>query len=313
MATVSDFLAEWRSPCPYVEAHTSGSTGTPKTIRLPKADMLVSARATCRFFGLGAGSVLALPLSVDYIAGKMMAVRAEVCGGRLLELPVSNDVAVPESVDLLAVVPSQIPGLLASGTAPLVRHLLVGGAPLPDAAANTLVRAGIDAWMGYGMTETCSHVALRRIGAGGDIYTAMPGITFSTDGRGCLVVHSDDFSWHRLVTNDCVELLSPTTFRWLGRADHAINSGGLKIHPEMLEAEIRAAMPGLPPFYISAEPDARWGEHPVIIAEGDIPLDSVRAALHDPRTAPVRLVRIRHLPLTATGKLLRLPPDQLEA
>ncbi len=309
MATVSDFMAEWHSELPYVEAHTSGSTGEPKTIRLPKADMLVSARATCRFFGLGAGSVLALPLSVDYIAGKMMAVRADVCGGRLLELPVSNAVSVPVPVDLLAVVPSQIPGLLASGTAGLVRRLLVGGAPLPDATAADLAAAGVDAWLGYGMTETCSHVALRRVADPDAAFTAMPGITFSTDTRGCLVMHSADYSWRRLVTNDCVELLSPSTFRWLGRADHVINSGGIKIHPELLEAEIRRALPSLPPFYITAEPDPRWGERPVMIAEAEISLDPVRAAVSDRRTAPARVIAAGTLPRTSNGKLRRLPPS----
>jgi len=313
MATVSDFLREWDSPLPYVEAHTSGSTGKPKLIRLPKADMLVSARATCRFFKLGPASVLGLPLSVDYIAGKMMAVRARVCGGRLLELPVSNSVAVPEPTDLLAVVPSQIPGLLASGTAGNVRRLLVGGAPLSDDSAAALTAAGVEAWLGYGMTETCSHVALRRVGEGNGRFTAMPGITFSTDSRGCLEIHSDNFSWRRLVTNDCVELLSPDAFRWLGRADHVINSGGIKIHPELLEAEIRRTCPVLPPFYITGEPDPRWGQRPVIIAEGDVPLDRIRSSVADRRTAPARAITVGSLPRTANGKLLRLPPSHFSA
>ena len=309
MATVADFMREWDAPDEYVTAHTSGSTGTPKTIRLLKSDMRVSARATNTFFGIGAGSVLGLPLSVDYIAGKMMAVRAHEAGCRLVELPVSNEITVPESIDLLAVVPSQIPSLLLSGTADRVRHLLVGGAPLSAEAAGALTDCGVDAWLGYGMTETCSHVALRRIADDDNLYHAMPGISFSVDGNGCLTIESERFSWHRLVTRDVVELQSPQTFRWLGRADNVINSGGIKIHPESLEAEIRGALPWLPSFYIVGEPDARWGSRPVMVAEGPIDIALVKSVLRDRRTAPARVVVVGTLPTTSNGKLLRRLPE----
>lgn len=311
MATIDDFRAEWLSDSPTVEATTSGSTGAPKIIQLLKTDMEISARATNKFFGITASSVLALPLSVDYIAGKMMVVRSITAGCRLVPLPVSNHIALPCRVDLLPVVPSQVPGLLETGELKNVRNLLVGGAPLGSDLEKRLAHSPSSAWVGYGMTETCSHVALRR--AGSDVYRAMPSVTFSTDSRGCLVVNSEVFSWKQLITNDSVKLLSPAEFRWLGRLDHVINSGGVKIHPEILEAEIRRNFPQTPPFYVIGEPDTRWGEHPVMVVEpGPCPeLAQIKAALGDPRQAPQRIITVARLPLTTTGKIKRLSPTEI--
>lgn len=313
LEALSAFYREWDSPEAFVRAHTSGSTGEPKPVLLLKDDMRVSARATNRFFGLGPDSVVALPLSLDYIAGKMMAVRARLAGCRLLCMPVANEVMLTEAVDLLAVVPSQVPSLLCNGSFRYVRNLLVGGAALPPGVERELLSAGVNAFVGYGMTETCSHVALRRIGS--DVYKAMPGIRFETDGRGCLVILSDSFSWRRLVTNDAVELEGDVSFRWLGRADNVINSGGIKIHPERLEAEINALVPGLAPFYVVGEADATWGERAVVVMErGGLGLDLqwLKGMLRDPRQCPKRVVYVERLPRTPGGnKIQRLAPGDL--
>ena len=309
---MTEFINEWRNDCPWIEAHTSGSTGKPKAIRLLKSDMLSSATATNAFFGIDRYSTLAIPLSADYIAGKMMAVRAEAAGCRLLEMPVSNDVRVECPIDLLAVVPSQIESLLGQPEAAgLVKNLLVGGAPLTDEPARRLVAAGFNAWLGYGMTETCSHVALRRVDSD-EIFKAMEGIRFSTDSRDCLTIESERFSWGSLMTNDVVELLSPTSFRWLGRADNAINSGGLKLHSEQLEKEYRAAIGDLPPFYLAGEPDPKWGERLVMVAENPPEglLERIKSLLPDRRKAPGRIVGVDTLPRTDNGKIRRIVPDR---
>lgn len=308
---VSDFMAEWRGGAPYVEARTSGSTGTPKPVRLLKSDMMVSARATNEFFGISAGSVLALPLSPDYIAGKMMAVRACLARCRLLELPVSNTVILDEPVDLLAVVPSQLESLLRQPrSASLIRNLLIGGAPVSDAMSRRIVDAGFNAWLGYGMTETCSHVALRWLGDG-DIFTAMPGVSFSTDSRGCLVINSDKYSWSTLVTNDVVTLHSTEKFTWLGRADNVIISGGLKLHPEQLEVMYRHSCPWLPEFFLTGEPDTRWGTRLVMVAVNPVAdtLDRLRACISDHKVLPGRVISVDSLPRTENGKLKRSLPQ----
>ncbi len=206
MATLSEFLAEWHSPDQYVQAHTSGSTGTPKPIRLLKADMQLSARATNSFFSIGEHSVLASPLSFGYIAGKMMAVRAIEAHCALVPLPVSNRIELPDTlphVDLLPIVPSQIESLLAQPAyAARISHVLVGGAAPSPTQCWALTDAGYRAYISFGMTETCSHVALARADDTTRTFHAMPGISFSTDSRGCLAIEAPHFSFSRLQTKD---------------------------------------------------------------------------------------------------------------
>lgn len=313
MESLTDFQAQWLDDKDFIVAHTSGSTGTPKEIHLPKADMVSSARATNHFFGITADAVLALPLSLDYIAGKMMAVRAFEAHCRLLQLPVSNRFTITEAVDLLSVVPSQLECLLAQPQAPqLVRNLLIGGAPLSDGLRRRVVAAGFNAYIGYGMTETCSHVALQRLDSDGT-YTAMPQVQFAIDHRNCLMIRSDRFTWKELITNDVVELISPTQFRWLGRADHVINSGGVKIHPEQVEALIRRQLPELPPFYLIGKPHTTLGSEVVLVIEATQPeADAILrriAALTLPRYAhPRQAIAVASLPRTPNGKLRRLLP-----
>ena len=312
MAEINDFIREWESDCGYIVAHTSGSTGTPKEIRLPKSDMRVSAKATNSRFGITRRSVIAAPLSVDYIAGKMMCVRAIEAGCELLEMPVSNKVIIDRRIDLLAIVPSQLDSLLAQPDAPqLVKNIIVGGAPMNDQQLAAIVNKGLNAFATYGMTETCSHVALKKICGHETYFEAMPGISFSQDRRGCLVIQAPAYSFGNLTTNDIVEIASPTEFRWIGRFDNVINSGGIKISPERLEKEIARYVDR--PFYITSAKDDRWGEVPAIVFEGtasevqDI-LDLLASKI-DHKTCPKKARAVRALPRTANGKIFRKKID----
>ena len=312
MAEINDFIREWESDCDYIVAHTSGSTGTPKEIRLPKSDMRVSAKATNSRFGITRRSVIAAPLSVDYIAGKMMCVRAIEAGCELVEMPVSNKVIIDRRIDLLAIVPSQLDSLLAQPDAPqLVKNIIVGGAPMNDQQLAAIVNKGLNAFATYGMTETCSHVALKKICGHETYFEAMPGISFSQDRRGCLVIQAPAYSFGNLTTNDIVEIASPTEFRWIGRFDNVINSGGIKISPERLEKEIARYVDR--PFYITSAKDDRWGEVPAIVFEGtasevqDI-LDLLASKI-DHKTCPKKARAVRALPRTANGKIFRKKID----
>ena len=312
MAEINDFIREWESDCDYIVAHTSGSTGTPKEIRLPKSDMRVSAKATNSRFGITRRSVIAAPLSVDYIAGKMMCVRAIEAGCELLEMPVSNKVIIDRRIDLLAIVPSQLDSLLAQPDAPqLVKNIIVGGGPMNDQQLAAIVNKGLNAFATYGMTETCSHVALKKICGHETYFEAMPGISFSQDRRGCLVIQAPAYSFGNLTTNDIVEIASPTEFRWIGRFDNVINSGGIKISPERLEKEIARYVDR--PFYITSAKDDRWGEVPAIVFEGtasevqDI-LDLLASKI-DHKTCPKKARAVRALPRTANGKIFRKKID----
>lgn len=304
------FLDMWHDDGLTVEAHTSGSTGEPKAIALLKEDMRKSAESTCRFFGLDERSQLGLVLPASYIAGRMVAVRADVCGGRLYsETPSSHPLRALDNnavVDLLSVVPSQVDGLLDSPALGRVRAVLVGGAPLDAAREQRLASVGtLAAYATYGMTETCSNVALRRLGQ--PIFVANEGFSFATDRRGCLVIRTDLLSFGEMVTNDVVRLYDEHHFAWVGRADNVINSGGVKLHPELIEAKLAAVLPA-GHFFVSSRASRRWGRELVVATDVEVTAEqrAQAEAVLQRYERPKEWIRLEALPLTANGKIKRI-------
>lgn len=321
MALATDFLRQWRDDNDYITAHTSGSTGKPKEIKLLKSDMMASARATNRRFDIRHSSTLLCPLSASYIAGKMMIVRAIVANCQVWFTTPSNRFWQDESIQnfildtkpqLLSVVPSQVAENLSRSDnyADLLKTIgaiIVGGAPLDADTESALANLAPNCFATYGMTETCSHVAIRSLGI--KTYTAMPGISFSTDFRGCLRIEAPEFSFKSLQTNDIVDLLHDDSFIWRGRFDNVINSGGIKIFPEEMEAKLAEHFPY--PFYFKGIPHEKWGEAvemitaaPASVVSDDEILSICRTHL-SPYAIPSLIRRLTQLPLTATGKLLR--------
>lgn len=310
-----EFIAEWRNSSPFVVAHTSGSTGTPKVIHLLKSDMIASARATNSFFGINRDSTLYLPLSTSYIAGKMQVVRAIEAGCRLLVEYPSNDPLSYDftgEINLLPIVPSQIPGLLKSKSLHKVRHLIIGGAPITPESESLVLEAGVESYATYGMTETCSHVALRKLGT--DLFRALPGFRFSLDERGCLVVGSETMSFRHLTTNDIVELIDKESFRWIGRYDNVINSGGVKIFPEEVERDIAPLFPKDSLFYVTSRPSEKWGEEAVVVTNsprfnGNLAavekLLSEMRSLLPPIKVPKDIIFDKEISLTTSKKIKR--------
>lgn len=299
-----DFLVEWKNEATYIVAHTSGSTGSPKEIHLPKSDMIASAEATNRRFGIDRHSRILCPLSPGYIAGKMMMVRAIAAGCEIVIEAPSNHPMQRDygDIDLMAVVPSQCHALIDNETARnRLKSLIIGGASIPTGIESALLAMPWQSFATYGMTETCSHVALRTIGT--DVYVAMPGILFALDNRGCLAIEAPGFSFRQLVTNDMVELLSPHAFRWLGRYDNVINSGGVKFHPEVLENMLEWYFQY--PFYFKGEPDEKWGESVGMVIETDGTTDA--ETLCSEALSACRM----HLPPYAIPKHITIVPSLL--
>lgn len=301
------FVDEWIRGCGPVVVHTSGSTGTPKKIALDRGDMRRSALATCERFGITAASTVGMAISAAYIGGRMMVLRALVSGADFVQLPVSNRLRLDRRVDLLSIVPSQVPSLLDDIDPALVGAVLVGGAPLSPALERRLADSGIEAYATYGMTETASHVALRRIGDPEGVYEAMPGITFATDARGCLTVVSEEASWQSLQTNDLVCMVDPRRFVWLGRHDNIINSGGVKLVPEQLELRLQTVIDR--PYCIRGAADDKWGQTVELVVEGTpAEVEALRPAVETVLTGaerPRRYTAVEALPRTANGKLRR--------
>ncbi|MHC1777072.1 MAG: AMP-binding protein [Lentimicrobium sp.] len=272
---LGNFLLQWLDERDFIEVTTSGSTGAPKTIILDKAAMVTSSSMTGSFLDLRKGQTALLCLSTTYIAGMMMVVRAMVNRLNLLTVPPSgfplDDITSGTTIDFAAMVPAQVYNALTSGESEQklesIGTLIIGGAPLSPELENRIASLEGRIYATFGMTETITHIALRRLNGPdrSDLYTVLPGITLDTDERGCLVVGVPYPDGRKLVTNDLVTIESPKTFRWLGRADHVINCGGIKLIPEVIEKKIASAIKMR--FFVHAIPDQKLGEIPVLLVE----------------------------------------------
>ncbi len=303
-----EFIEQWFNTSPYIEAHTSGSTGSPKIISLPKNDMKLSALSTCQKFSIGQQSKMVMPLSANYIAGKMMIVRAIVSGAELwIEEPSNNPLNQDYgTIDLIPIVPSQIDSILASKYRHNIQNIIIGGGAIPPTTEIKCTSANLNAYATYGMTETCSHVAIRKIGE--TLYEAMPGISFSLDSRGCLIISAPQYSFKEITTNDIVSIIDSTHFEWIGRWDNVINTGGIKVFPEQIEQKISEIISD--PFYIIGTPDEKWGECVTLYIENptvDINQLKYNIANHlnNKYERPTKIVAVAEFKRTYSGKIKR--------
>lgn len=266
--TFEEFIEEWRSDSDHITAHTSGSTGKPKTITLDKEFVRRSALRTNSFFRITSASRLHSCVAPDFIGGKMMAVRALEAGCHLTWETPSNrplaDVGAAGSIDLLAVVPSQTLHILDNmEKLPEIRAMLVGGSAIDPSLRRRIAGSGINAYESYGMTETASHIALRRIEAEEGWFETIGGIMVATDTRGCLEIWFP--SGDRFVTNDLAVTDGNSRFRICGRYDHIIITGGKKVNPFEVERKIAGMIDA--PFVVTSEPDVKWGRRIVLRIE----------------------------------------------
>lgn len=307
------FIDEWFDGTPYITAHTSGSTGRPKAVKLLKSDMLASAASTNRYFNITEKSTLLCPLSADYIAGKMMIVRAIASGARLyMEIPGNAPVHYDYgNIDLIAVVPSQVPHLLDDKSIlARLNYVLIGGASVPNDLAERIIDSDVNAFVSYGMTETCSHVALQKLDkCNNGVYEAMPDIFFSKNETDCLIVNSTKRSFKKLQTNDIVNLIDERHFIWIGRFDNVINSGGIKVFPEEIEQQLSSVIPDNMEYYIARGNDEKWGEAPVLVISDAVSdtaqlLEVVRNSVKSKAERPVRII-VENIEHTASGKMIR--------
>lgn len=319
---LSEFLEEWNNPSPHVFVQTSGSTGSPKPMWAEKQRMLSSARITCDFLGLQPGQTALLCMSLDYIAGKMMVVRALERGLRLVTVsPCGHPLAqVDTPIDFAAMVPMQVYNSLQvpqeRDRLMSIRHLIIGGGAVDESLSAELRAFPHAVWSTYGMTETLSHIALRRL-SGPDAsqwYTPFPTVSVSLSDEGCLVIHAPAVCADVLTTNDLAELQSAgdvaggsapaVRFRILGRKDNVVCSGGLKIQIEEVERLLRPHL--REPYIVSKRPDAKFGEVVVLLTQGQPAVARAVCERVLPRYYQPRLyAHTDHIPLTATGKPAR--------
>ena len=279
---------------------TSGSTGTPKSLALSRAMIYGSASATLDAFKLVPGSTAALVLPAKYIGGFMMVVRAYI-GQLTLHLYEPRALPdVPEELDFISMTPAQFIALQEAGKQLKVKVLLLGGSSVPS-RFDTSSYQGV--YLGYGMTETASHVALRTLGS--DIYTAVGSTEFSLNADECLCISALHLGIAQLQTKDRVRLLDNKRFHYEGRLDHVINSGGIKLHPEKFELVCDSY--GFETVMSSREHE-RYGQVPVMVLRRieDVK-DLLKALIRWEGTArPKEACVIPEWPMLENGKLDRL-------
>ena len=302
------FLEEWNNDSPFVSVKTSGSTGAPKQMLVEKSRMLASAKMTCDFLGLKEGDTALLCMSTDYIAGKMMAVRSIERGLRLTAVEPTLHLQLSTPFDLVAMVPAQVyasihePWLLKS------KNIIIGGGAISDELQQMINEGGFvgKVWSSYGMTETLSHIALRRLNGPDttDWYTPFDGVEVSKSEDGCLIINAPYVCELPLVTNDIAEICNGR-FRIKGRKDNVICSGGIKIQIEEVEAMLSPHLPE--PFAVTKRPDEKFGEVVVLVTES-ADMERIRQICETvlPRYwRPKHLVHVDKIPMTETGKPAR--------
>jgi len=323
-AQVLDFVRQWLTGTQEFTLTTSGSTGAPQSITLRRRQLEASARRTGDFFDLGPGDRALVCLNCEYIGGLMMLVRGLERNLHLTIVePQGNPldmVAAETAFDFAAFVPLQLRALLAAGQAPrlnAMKAILVGGATVGATLAAAIRELRAPVYHTYGMTETCSHVALRRLN-GPDATTAyrvLSGIAAGQDERGCLTLRGDVTDDQLIVTNDQVQLLDAHTFEWLGRADFVINTGGVKVPAEKVELVLDVALAEIGESrrcFVAGRPDARLGqavtafiEGPPLSAAAEKQLQALLAARLGRYERPRQLVYVPAFAMTASGKLDR--------
>jgi o-succinylbenzoate---CoA ligase len=300
---VGDFLLDWFDDKSYIEMNTSGSTGTPKLIKVDKQAMVRSALATGDFFDLKPGDKVLHCLPANYVAGKMMLIRGFILGLEIdFVAPSSHPLArIDTEYDFAALVPMQAQYSLDK--LKHVRKIIIGGAKITKPLEQKLLKIKTsEIYETYGMTETITHIAARKIGE--DAFTVFPNVMLSMDEKNCLLIKAPSVSPEIIVTNDFVEMVSENKFIWLGRYDNVVNSGGIKLIPEQIEEKLATRIPRR--YFVAGKADPMLGERLVLIVEGEEILieDSIFDVL-DKYEKPKEIHFVKHFEETPTGKIIR--------
>ncbi len=299
---VGNFLLDWFDDRPYIEMNTSGTTGTSKIIRIEKQAMVNSALATGDFFDLHPGNKVLQCLPVKYIAGKMMFVRGFILG---LDMDFVEPNSTPlynndTEYDFVAMVPLQAQNSLKE--LKNVKKMIIGGVKVNNVLENQLAELSTIAYETYGMTETITHIAAKKVGE--KAFTVLPNVTISYDENNCLVIHAPKISNDIIVTKDIVELVNENQFLFLGRFDNVVNSGGIKLIPEQIEEKLIGKI--IQRFFVAGKPDEKLGEKLVLIIEGEKqPIDEAVFEGLDKYEKPKEILFTAKFKETENGKLIR--------
>lgn len=309
------FLNEWFNDSPVITVHTSGSTGAPKELVVRKDQMMQSARLTCEFLNLQAGDTALLCMNLRYIGALMVVVRSLVAGLNLIVRPASghplSDISVP--LKFAAMVPLQVYNTLHT---PEEKEqlkqtgiLIIGGGAVDEALEAEIKSLPIAVYSTYGMTETLSHIALRRLNGNSvsDRYFPFSSVELSLSPENTLVIKAPLVCDDILQTNDIARIYPDGSFIILGRKDNVINSGGIKIQAEEVEKLLRPFIPV--PFVITSVPDPRLGQAVTLLFEGELDMEELKDKVQEilsPYHRPKYIRMVDFIPQTGNGKINRV-------
>lgn len=303
------FLLDWLDKKDYVIAKTSGSTGKPKELKIKKQSMVNSAIMTGDFFKVKPGDKMLYCLPSNFIAGKMMIVRAIVLGLELdMVEPTSNPIInYRKAYDFCAMTPMQLTNFLKFSEN--IKTIIVGGSRVPNSLVNAVQNIESNVYETYGMTETVTHIAIKKINNHSKLeekgcFKTLPDVTISQDDRDCLVIEAPKLSNDKIVTNDIVKIHSENSFEWLGRFDNVVNSGGIKLFPEQIESKLQSKISNQ--FFITSENDDILGDKLILIAEGE--QDSIDKSVFeglDKYEIPKTIYYVPKFSETLSGKIHR--------
>ena len=303
---VGRFLLNWSDSKNFINVKTSGSTCSPKAIQIDKQSMVNSAIATGNYFDLQAGNKALHCLPTDYIAGKMMLVRAMVLG---LEIDLVTPRSSPAfdanlNYDFCAMTPMQLHNTV--NKIANIKCLIVGGAKVSQTLISSVQQISTAVYETYGMTETITHIAVKKLNhtSTKEYFKVLPNISIDIDERDCLVIQAHHLSRNEIVTNDIVKLIDKNEFEWLGRYDNVINSGGVKLFPEQIENKLAEFIHT--PFFVTSKKDNTLGEKVVLIVEDEKnTLDPSAFSNLDKYEIPKEVYNVPKFKLTNNGKIKR--------
>ncbi|MCH2213881.1 MAG: AMP-binding protein [Flavobacteriales bacterium] len=289
------------------EIHTSGSTGKKKTILFQKSSLIQSAEATNSYFGLSAETKALLSLPIDYVAGKLMVVRAIVGEYNLItKKPESNPIKdLDQPIDFAPFTPHQVQAIIDESSSYLntIKTVLLGGSPITKELLDQIQDTDTIFYEGFGMAETLTHVGIRKISDSKEsLFQPMNDVILGLDSRGCLIIDRPGITKGKLVTNDIVTLDSEG-FKWIGRVDNLINSGGIKIIPEEIEKILHSQLTSN--FFVAGIPDQNFGEIACLFIEGEEEIDVERIEFESTYHKPKRIVHVKEFCYTHSGKIKR--------
>ncbi|KGL63969.1 AMP-binding protein [Polaribacter sp. Hel1_85] len=268
---IYQFLEIWFSKDDFILVKTSGSTGVPKEIKLLKVQMVNSALATGKYFDLKENTSVLLCLPIEYIAGKMMLIRALTLGWCLDVVEVNSNPlnGIQKKYDFSAMVPLQLENSI--NDLYKIKKLIVGGGVVSKQLQQKIKKSTCNIFATYGMTETITHIAVKKLNnliVSPNFYQVLPNVKIYKDARSCLVINASEVSSEIVFTNDIVDLISDNQFDWLGRFDNVINSGGVKLHPERIEEKLSKIITAR--FFVAGVSDEKLGEKLVLVVEGKL-------------------------------------------